>query len=143
MKVLGNTSGSATAPQEVSVLDEDDMTSNSATALATQQSIKAYVDGSFQVRAGCVYNGVSNSLSYSNGVSSVVRNSTGRYTVTLSNAAPSSPFPVFANALPSSTSPRNLSIGARPTSTTTIDVEIEDSSGAAEDLDSISIIALY
>ena len=28
-----------------SILDEDDMTSNSATALATQQSIKAYVDG--------------------------------------------------------------------------------------------------
>lgn len=45
MKVLGNTSGSATAPQEVSVLDEDDMSSDSATALATQQSIKAYVDG--------------------------------------------------------------------------------------------------
>jgi len=44
MKVLGNTSGSAAAPQEVSVLDEDDMTSDSATALATQQSIKAYVD---------------------------------------------------------------------------------------------------
>jgi len=45
MKVLGNTSGSATAPQEVSVLDEDDMSSDSATSLATQQSIKAYVDG--------------------------------------------------------------------------------------------------
>lgn len=44
MKVLGNTSGSATAPQEVSILDEDDMSSNSATAVATQQSIKAYVD---------------------------------------------------------------------------------------------------
>jgi hypothetical protein len=46
MKVLGNTSGSATAPQEVSVLDEDDMNSDSATALATQQSIKSYVDNS-------------------------------------------------------------------------------------------------
>jgi hypothetical protein len=45
MTVLGNTSGSDAAPQEVAVLDEDDMTSNSATALATQQSIKAYVDG--------------------------------------------------------------------------------------------------
>jgi membrane-associated protease RseP (regulator of RpoE activity) len=44
MKVLGNTSGSATAPQEVSVLDEDNMSSNSATSLATQQSIKAYFD---------------------------------------------------------------------------------------------------
>jgi hypothetical protein len=45
MKVLGNTSGAAAAPQEVSVLDEDDMSSDSATAIATQQSIKAYVDG--------------------------------------------------------------------------------------------------
>jgi len=44
MKVLGNVSGSAAAPAEVGVLDEDDMTSDSATSLATQQSIKAYVD---------------------------------------------------------------------------------------------------
>ncbi len=44
MRVLGNTSGSDSAPQEVSVLDEDDMDSNDAEALATQQSIKAYVD---------------------------------------------------------------------------------------------------
>ena len=51
MKVLGNTSGSAAAPQEVSVLDEDDMTSDSATALATQQSIKAYVDATAQSEA--------------------------------------------------------------------------------------------
>jgi hypothetical protein len=45
MTVLGNTSGSDAAPQEVSILDEDDMNSNSDTELATQQSIKAYVDG--------------------------------------------------------------------------------------------------
>ncbi len=44
MKVLGNTSGSATAPQEVAVLDEDNMSTNSATSLVTQQSIKAFVD---------------------------------------------------------------------------------------------------
>ena len=44
MRVLGNTSGSSTAPQEVTVFDEDDLVSNSATGLATQQSIKAYVD---------------------------------------------------------------------------------------------------
>lgn len=42
MKVLGNTSGSAAAPQEVDILDEDNMTSDSATSLATQQSIKAF-----------------------------------------------------------------------------------------------------
>lgn len=44
MKVLGNVSGSLAAPTAVSILDEDTMTSDSATALATQQSIKAYVD---------------------------------------------------------------------------------------------------
>ena len=43
MKVLGNTSGSAASPQEVAILDEDTMSSDSATSLATQQSIKAYV----------------------------------------------------------------------------------------------------
>tara|TARA_R110000782_G_scaffold75990_2_gene151423 strand:+ start:40 stop:864 length:825 start_codon:yes stop_codon:yes gene_type:complete len=45
-KVLGNVSGAAAAPQEVAILDEDDMASNSDTSLATQQSIKAYVDSS-------------------------------------------------------------------------------------------------
>ena len=45
-KVLGNVSGAAAAPAEVAILDEDDMVSNSDTALATQQSIKAYVDSS-------------------------------------------------------------------------------------------------
>jgi hypothetical protein len=45
-KVLGNVSGTAAAPQEVAILDEDTMSSNSATSLATQQSIKAYVDSS-------------------------------------------------------------------------------------------------
>ena len=44
MNVVGNVSGGIANPTSVSVLDEDAMTSNSATALATQQSIKAYVD---------------------------------------------------------------------------------------------------
>ena len=43
-KVIGRTTASSGDPEEVSILDEDAMTSNSATALATQQSIKAYVD---------------------------------------------------------------------------------------------------
>ena len=44
LKVLGNVSGSAAAPAEVAILDEDNMASNSATSLSTQQSIKAYAD---------------------------------------------------------------------------------------------------
>ena len=44
MKALGNTSGSVASPQEVAILDENDMSTDSDTSLATQQSIKAYVD---------------------------------------------------------------------------------------------------
>tara|TARA_R110002020_G_scaffold231146_7_gene442279 strand:+ start:6191 stop:7048 length:858 start_codon:yes stop_codon:yes gene_type:complete len=43
-KVLGRTTASEGDVEEVSLLDEDDMSSNSATAVASQQSIKAYVD---------------------------------------------------------------------------------------------------
>jgi hypothetical protein len=44
MKVMGNVSGSLGAVGPVAILDEDDMTSNSATSLVTQQSVKAYAD---------------------------------------------------------------------------------------------------
>tara|TARA_R100000353_G_scaffold38311_1_gene30343 strand:- start:10715 stop:12226 length:1512 start_codon:yes stop_codon:yes gene_type:complete len=44
LTVLGNVSGSAATPAEVTILDEDNMASDSATSLATQQSIKAYAD---------------------------------------------------------------------------------------------------
>jgi hypothetical protein len=44
LTALGNVSGSTAAPTAVEIKDEDAMGSNSATALATQQSIKAYVD---------------------------------------------------------------------------------------------------
>jgi len=44
MKALGNVSGSLGVVAEVSILDEDNMASDSETSLATQQSIKAYTD---------------------------------------------------------------------------------------------------
>lgn len=65
MKTLGNTSGSAAAPQEVSILDEDDMSTDSATSLATQQSIKAYVDSSANITATSNDNYVSNDITAS------------------------------------------------------------------------------
>jgi hypothetical protein len=43
-KLLGRTTAGAGAVEEVSLLDEDDMASDSATAVPTQQSVKAYVD---------------------------------------------------------------------------------------------------
>ena len=44
MVVIGNVTGGSANPAEISILDEDNMATDSATALATQQSIKAYVD---------------------------------------------------------------------------------------------------
>ena len=44
MKVIGNVSGSLGVASEVSILDEDNMVSDSAIAIPTQQSVKAYTD---------------------------------------------------------------------------------------------------
>tara|TARA_R110002049_G_scaffold202102_2_gene372658 strand:+ start:25 stop:741 length:717 start_codon:yes stop_codon:yes gene_type:complete len=44
LTALGNVSGGAAVPTAVAILDEDNMASDSATSLATQQSIKKYVD---------------------------------------------------------------------------------------------------
>ena len=44
MKVIGRTAGGTGVSSEVALLDEDNMASNSNTSLATQQSIKSYVD---------------------------------------------------------------------------------------------------
>ena len=43
-KVIGRTTASTGVPELVSILDEDNMASNSDTSIATQQSIKAYID---------------------------------------------------------------------------------------------------
>lgn len=80
LKVIGNVSGGSTTPSEVSILDEDDMASNSATSLATQQSIKAYVDDG----------GGHSPTSYSGGESTAIPNGmifkTGQVTVTANTA---------------------------------------------------------
>ena len=44
LRALGNVSGAIAAPVAIDIKDEDAMTSNSNTSLATQQSIKAYID---------------------------------------------------------------------------------------------------
>ena len=92
MKTIGNVSGSTAAPTQVSILDEDNMASNSATSLASQQSIKAYVDNS---KAGF------NPTSYSGGESVTLPNGLiikmGSVTAT-GNAATTV---TFASAFPS------------------------------------------
>lgn len=89
LKVIGNVSGGSTTPSEVSILDEDDMASDSATSLATQQSIKAYVDtGAW---GGSAYAG-GESVTMPNGMifktGQVTVNATTSQTVTFSSAFP-------------------------------------------------------
>jgi hypothetical protein len=105
MKVLGNTSGSSAAPQEVSILDEDDMTSDSNTSIPTQQSVKSYVDNNsitktngtapyYGCRAWGTYNGETNTLNGNGNISSVSRTGTGYYTVYFSTQMTSSNYAV-------------------------------------------------
>lgn len=63
MRVLGNTSGSSTTPYELVVYDEDTMTSDSPSGVATQQSIKAYADS---VASTADTNARSYAMQYSN-----------------------------------------------------------------------------
>jgi hypothetical protein len=86
-KVLGNVSGAAAAPAEVAVLDEDDMVSDSATALATQQSIKAYVDASAETFDPASYTG-QQSVTLPNGLI-MKMGSTNSKTVNYGTAFPS------------------------------------------------------
>ena len=70
MKVIGNTSGNAATPTAIDIKDEDDMASDSNTALATQQSIKKFVEDKLGRHGGMfttstdanAYDGVNNSI---------------------------------------------------------------------------------
>lgn len=95
-KVLGRTAAGAGVVGEVDLLDQDDMggSTPSDTALATQQSIKAYVDNSIPdtsqlLRAKCSFDGSSTNPSANTGafnILSITKNATGDYTVTFNNA---------------------------------------------------------
>ena len=54
LSALGNVSGASAVPVAIDIKDEDAMASNSDTALATQQSIKAYVDSNAGIPTGTV-----------------------------------------------------------------------------------------
>lgn len=84
---------------QLSFVDEDTMSSDSATALPSQQSVKAYVDAKnhitgsgsapyYGTRAWVTFDGATGAITASGNVSGVVRNTTGQYTITFSTALP-------------------------------------------------------
>jgi hypothetical protein len=108
--VLGNVSGGAAAPAEVSILDEDDMVSDSDTAIATQQSIKAYVDG-LPNFSPLSYAG-EESVTLPNGLimkfGRVSKTTNGNHTVTFATPFPNSI--VSVNAISNTTQPETISV---------------------------------
>lgn len=116
LNVLGNVSGSVAAPVPVEIKDENDMASDLDTALATQQSIKAYVDNSIPntsqlLKAKCTFDGTDTNPTVSDGfnVSSITKNATGDYTVTFDNAV-TNPVACVTVENPSNVNPVDASI---------------------------------
>ena len=104
---------------------------------------KEYVDD-FSTKAFCVFNGTTGALySGSKNVSGVVRNSVGNWTVTLTNAAPSSAFCVSASATAFSGTSANYATGAYSSTSTTITVERERSNGNGADATKVSVMAIW
>ena len=112
-------------------------------AVAKDLTTKEYVDD-FSTKAFCVFNGTTGALySGSKNVSGVVRNSAGNWTVTLTNAAPSSAFCVSASATAFSGGSANYATGAYSSTSTTITVEREQSNGSGADASKISVMAIW
>jgi hypothetical protein len=118
-----------------SIKDEDDMASDDASALATQQSIKAYVDdksitqtsGSapyYGARAWVNFEGSASGATIrgSQNVASVTRNAAGDYTVTLTTAMPDTNYAVVVNAMSADNTGGVRFHGGYPSSTTEVNV---------------------
>jgi hypothetical protein len=118
-----------------SIKDEDDMVSDDASALATQQSIKAYVDdksitqtsGSapyYGARAWVNFEGSSSGATIrgSQNVASVTRNGAGNYTVTLTTAMPDTNYAVLVNVMQNDLVSGVRFHGGYPSSTTEVNV---------------------
>lgn len=117
-KVLGRTAEGTGVVGEVDIKDENDFISDSNIALATQQSIKAYVDNSIPdtsqlLRAKCSFDGggtgTLNPDTGSFNILSISKNQTGDYTVTF-NTAVTNPVACVTAVNASATNPMDASI---------------------------------
>jgi hypothetical protein len=125
--------------------DENDMASDSATAVASQQSIKAYVDtevagagggGLVTVWATFIDTGTA-ALSDDSGVASIADNGTGDYTLTFDSAFSDANYGVGL----ASDQSQILAIKGR--ATTTLNVHHVNDSGSATDIGSVANSALF
>ena len=92
-------------------------------------------------KAWCSYQGNDNTLSNSFNVSSVTDVATGTFTVNYTTSMSNDKHITIASTSVSSGAARNIVAGARPASTSTADLMVETSTGAAHDQSNISFIA--
>lgn len=138
-KVLGRTSSGAGIIEEIPILDEDDMVSDSDTSLVTQQSIKAYVE-SQAIDLNVFAKGF---IDTSNGVhraTNIVSSSysSGTFTITFTNAAQSPHATYIVQVTPrvsSNTTVANYTLGYLWNTNTQLEVDV----AGLSNLDGISL----
>lgn len=129
------------------VLDEDDMAADSATAVPTQQSVKAYVDAvddkvPFALVASGILDGTGTpSWASKTGFSaSVTDNGSGSYSVAFATAESSTDFAVLLTAPGAASTRMFTAVSAKTTSGFT--VNITDINGSPTDVDGINVLVV-
>lgn len=134
--------GSATAGV-LDFLDEDTMASDSATGVASQQSVKAYVDAltPLSVKAGCYFDGTAGTPTAAGAfnIDSITDNGAGDYTINFTNDMPDTNYLAFVSydsgGVRRHVSADNYLVGS-------VDVICLDTAGAGVDLSRISLIVV-
>lgn len=137
--------GKIAVSSSLSVLDEDDMASDDAQVLATQQSIKAYADalggsGVGFIKGWANVKGSDGSDNGSYNVSATARSSAGVFVITWDTDFANTNYAVVATQF-HATILQNLRISAKATGSVTITVN-NKSSGAAEDPTELCVMAI-
>lgn len=125
---------------QLDFLDQDNMASNSATAIPSQQSVKAYVDGFPSILAWVNFNGTGTvAIRASYNVTSITDDGTGDYTITFTNALPNANYVVTGTATESGVR-TGRTISAETRSTTSVQVKTSNAAvGGAVDCDFVEI----
>lgn len=116
--------------------DEDDMSSNSATATSSQQSNKAYVDTTIPVKAWVNFDGQTGTINGSGLNSTPSRTGEGRYTVTWGTDFANDDYAV----VPSTSDDQIIAVTAQIAGSCSIATN-NRGTGNAEDATTISVIA--
>ena len=143
-----------------SFVDEDDMSSDSATGIPSQQSVKAYVDNNaysttdlktdmnasgnaplFGVRAWANFNGTGTpSLNGSGNIASITDNGTGNYTLNFTSTMPNANYAVIGTTADANKE-FSVRIGTKATSSVQIRIYREETE-TYYDADNINIIVV-